>query len=73
MAVGKKDGVSAKGPLDGLEEATCGFDPYLSDLINEGEAQIREERRRTPRDTTPARRRSLLVTGEDQDSEAGQG
>ncbi len=65
MAEGKKDVAKPDKPLDGLEEATAGWDPYVSDLLQEKQAARREERRRQPRDKTPARRRSILVSGEE--------
>ena len=68
MDDGKKAAAKGDKPLEGQEEATCGWDPYLSDLLQEKKAVTREERRRRPRDRTPARRRSILVTGEDDES-----
>lgn len=64
MEAGKKEVAAGDKPLEGLEEATAGWDSYVSDLIKEKQAAPREERRRRPRDKTPARRRTILVTGE---------
>lgn len=66
MNAGKKDSAAKDKPLDGLEEATAGWDPYVSDLLQEKRSARREERRRRPRDNTPARRRTILVTGENE-------
>ncbi len=53
----------AEATYAGLEDATAGFDCYLSDLINgEGNAE-RSERRRKPRGGEPDRHRAALVTG----------
>ncbi|HHQ14324.1 MAG TPA: hypothetical protein ENK16_04805 [Chromatiales bacterium] len=55
---------------EGLEEATAGWDPYISSLLNEPENPVQTERRRVPRDKTPARRRTMLAAGRDsQESE----
>lgn len=62
MGEGKKDIATPDRPLDGLEEATAGWDPYVSDLLQEQKSAPREERRRQPRDRTPARRRTILVS-----------
>ncbi len=48
---------------EGLEEATAGWDPYVSSLLNEPETTAQTERRRVPRDRTPARRRTMLAAG----------
>jgi hypothetical protein len=64
MASGEKDCAGSNGPLDGLEEATAGWDPYVSELINATDGARQEERRRRPRDRTPARRRAILATEE---------
>lgn len=61
----KKDRTEPDNPLEGLEEATAGWDPYVSDLIQEKAAARREERRRQPRDKTPARRRTILVSDDE--------
>lgn len=64
MERGKKDTTVDKGTMEGLEQATAGWDPYVSDLIQEKQSAVPEERRRRPRDKTPARRRSILASGE---------
>jgi hypothetical protein len=64
MGEGKKDVATPDKPLEGLEEATAGWDPYVSDLLQENNTARREERRRKPRDKTPARRRTILVSDE---------
>jgi hypothetical protein len=61
MESGKKDCADSDKPLEGLEEATAGWDPYVSDLVNANANARREERRRGPRDKTPARRRTIAV------------
>lgn len=65
MSRAKKDQPAADNELQGLEEATAGWDPYLSDLLNGVQPQRPEERRRAPRDSTPARRRTILVSNMD--------
>lgn len=69
MEAGKKDIAATEKPLDGLEEATAGWDPYVSDLVQQKKSEAQEERRRRPRDKTPARRRTILVSGEDEQSD----
>ncbi len=62
---GKTDTAGPDNPLEGIEEATAGWDPYISDLIQEKATARREERRRQPRDKTPARRRTILVSDDE--------
>lgn len=63
MEADKKDFAAGQSPLDGQEEATAGFDPYVSDLLQGKPPRRIEERRRRPRDKTPSRRRSILASG----------
>ncbi|MGI9330250.1 MAG: hypothetical protein ACR2QB_05985 [Gammaproteobacteria bacterium] len=63
MMPGDKDDTNSSDDLKGLEQATGGYDPYLSDLINGSGTAPHEERRSKPRDTTPARRRAVLASG----------
>jgi hypothetical protein len=65
METGKKETAVDAGTMEGLAEATAGWDPYVSDLIQEKQSAPRAERRRRPRDKTPARRRSILASGEE--------
>lgn len=46
---------------EGLDEATAGWDPYISDLLTDPRKVFREERRREPRDRKPSRRRARLI------------
>ena len=66
MNSGDQDENKLEDDLQGLEEATAGYDPYLSRLLNSESDSPQEERRSEPRDTTPARRRSILASGEDE-------
>lgn len=68
MEAGKDDMAAQEKPLDGLEEATAGWDPYVSDLLQGKQSVQREERRRQPRDNTPARRRAILASREKESS-----
>ncbi len=69
----RKPGEAAEDDYAGLNEATAGWDPYLSDLLNEPRRGFWQERRRTPRDRQPLRRRSLLLSAKDrQDGSDGQ-
>jgi len=65
---GDKEDTHSSDDLKGLEEATAGWDPYVSDLINSNPTAPREERRTKPRDNTPSRRRAMLASGEDEAS-----
>ena len=56
---------AAKEEYKGLDEATAGWDPYISDLLTEPAKAFREERRHEDRDKKPSRRRSLLVNKDD--------
>jgi hypothetical protein len=62
MESGKKNVADGDNPLEELEAATAGRDSYVSELLNANAAARREERRRRPRDKTPARRRSIVAT-----------
>lgn len=53
----------------GLNEATAGWDPYISDLLSDPRRAFREERRRAPRDRSPSRRRSLLLSEAQRDKD----
>jgi hypothetical protein len=68
MMPGDKDDTNSSDDLKGLEEATAGWDPYVSDLINGSPTGPHEERRSKPRDTTPSRRRAMLASGSDETS-----
>jgi len=68
MMPGDKDDTDSSDDLKGLEEATAGWDPYLSDLINSRPTAPQEERRSKPRDKTPSRRRAMLAGGGDETS-----
>ncbi len=61
----KRSGSESDQDYEGLEEATAGWDPYISSLLNEPEKALDAERRRAPRDTTPARRRTILASGQE--------
>ena len=61
----KRSGSEPESGYEGLEEATAGWDPYISSLLNEPENPVRADRRRAPRDNTPARRRTMLAAGRD--------
>ena len=62
MGSGKKDVADGDQPLEDFEAATAGWDSYVSELLNANAAARQEERRRRPRDKTPARRRSIVAT-----------
>ena len=77
------EGDQKKAEDNEIYEATAGWDSYVSGLVAEQrdaadektEHDAREgvqvERRRKPRDRTPSRRRSLLLSGDSDEQSAG--
>jgi hypothetical protein len=69
------EGDKKKADDNEIYEATAGWDSYVSGLVAEkreavsdrqerpDRAAVKVERRRKPRDRTPSRRRSLLLSG----------
>lgn len=55
-----------KEDYKGLEEATAGWDPYISDLLTDPGKTFREDRRHEARDKKPSRRRSLIIKKDDE-------
>ncbi|MDJ0926113.1 MAG: hypothetical protein QNJ73_00570 [Gammaproteobacteria bacterium] len=56
---------AANDDYKGLEEATAGWDPYISDLLTDPAKGFREERRQEDRDKPASRRRSQLMNEDD--------
>lgn len=51
-------------PYAGLDEATAGWDPYVSALLSNPVKAYGEERRRRPRDKSPNGRRAVILNSD---------
>jgi hypothetical protein len=64
MSTNKHCDVIPLFPEKDEDSATTGWDPYIFSILTDRKKSYVEERRRVPRPLTAARRRAILISGQ---------